>query len=231
MSAKHLTVIASVFFIGLIFGGVVFYTQKDETSGLQPSKNDAPIYVPELDSVSRDGVVVVENFTMPLPTSTERSAEPIVEPDIVPATQIADQTLTEFDGYYRIIKPDSDNFDTYLKAVGVNWLLRTAGRGINQDIRFTGLGNQNFRIETISFLKSSNQVFTLDEPLKFDTMDMRTVDGLWRLQSNDPPNLHLLETWANKQGTQSWIMRGPNLHLTLCCDNKCASRVYQRQQE
>lgn len=144
----------------------------------------------------------------------------------------SDETLEKFNGFYKITRPDTDNFDAYLAAVGVPWIMRFVGKGINQDVRMKAQGEHKIRIETISSIANSDQVFTLNEPVAFTSLDRRSVIGTWTLPSKNPPTLNLHETWKQKtkEGTQNWVMVQPGvIELTLCCEGKCATRVYEKQ--
>jgi len=191
------------------------------------------LVVPELvtqviETIEMSGDVKTESIsikTEPL-KATSSTAESISTKE-----DTSSSILQKFSGYYEVKNKDADNFDKYLAAVGVPFLLRFAGRGIKQDIRFTHLQNDRFQIETVSFIKNSNDIFELNTPRVFPTMDMRTVNGTWT-SSRNPPTLHLLETWGTKSGTQDWsIDSNGQLTLTLCCNDICSNRIYQRSNQ
>ena len=76
----------------------------------------------------------------------------------------------------------SDNFDDYMKAVGVGWALRKAGAMASSTTEITQEA-EGIRVNTQSTVKSSNFVFPDNKAVEYTTMDGRKTMVCVKLQN------------------------------------------------
>ncbi|CAG2181389.1 unnamed protein product, partial [Oppiella nova] len=66
--------------------------------------------------------------------------------------------MSEFTGKYKLEK--SDNFDNFLKELGVNFMLRKLANSTSPTLEITRNGDE-FVFKTVSTVKTSTMTFTL----------------------------------------------------------------------
>ncbi|KAL8591536.1 hypothetical protein ACOMHN_055503 [Nucella lapillus] len=119
----------------------------------------------------------------------------------------------------------TDNFDEYMKAVGVGLVMRKLGGRLKptQEIAVKG---DDWHIKTITTFKCSELQFTLGKPFEETTIDGRTVtttvrvDGqkLIQEQKGDPDSLITRE------------FDGKQMTMTLNTKGVICTRTYQKQE-
>jgi len=78
----------------------------------------------------------------------------------------------------------SDNFDKYMEAIGVSFLLRKVANGVtNAQLEITKEGEE-YTMKSISKIKTTETKFQLDKEFKETTMDGRDVMSTFSLNGN-----------------------------------------------
>ena len=88
-----------------------------------------------------------------------------------------------WDPYGKSKRGFSENFDEYMKEIGVSWALRKAGAMASSSTEISQEGD-GVRVNTQSTVKSSNFVFPNGKAVDYTTMDGRKTKVSYRPGSN-----------------------------------------------
>ncbi|CBY06784.1 unnamed protein product [Oikopleura dioica] len=118
----------------------------------------------------------------------------------------------------------NENFDEYMKKVGVGWVLRKAGATVSSTTEITQEGN-GIRVNTQSTVKSANVLFVPGVEQDVTTMDGRKVKSTL---NGDMNSFIIVEKWDGRETTLKWELVGEEVHLTLTCDEVVCKRTHKR---
>lgn len=122
-----------------------------------------------------------------------------------------------------------ENFDEYMKVIGVTLLLRkAAAMTTGGTTQITDLGDNKIRINTVSTLKSSDVTFTIGVESAETTMDGRKVKNTFTW--TDENTLHQSQHWndGKRKAVLIWTVENDQLKLTLECDGVKGVWYYNR---
>ncbi|XP_026691737.2 myelin P2 protein-like [Ciona intestinalis] len=122
----------------------------------------------------------------------------------------------------------SDNFDNYMKAVGVNIALRKMGAVVSSTSEISDVGGNKLRINTQSTFKSADVTFPLGEEFEEHTMDGRVTKTTIVWEGND--KLHQVQKWndGKRSCTLDWIYVDGGMDLRLECDGVVCVRHHSK---
>ncbi|XP_039274328.1 fatty acid-binding protein, heart-like [Styela clava] len=127
----------------------------------------------------------------------------------------------------------SDNFDNYMKQVGVNIALRKMALIVSSTSEITEEGENQIRINTQSTFRSSNVLFPLGKEIDEHTMDDRDVKTTVVWDGDD--KLLEIQRWEEgkdkkKRETKiEWILTGDGkMILRLECEGVVCERHHER---
>lgn len=159
--------------------------------------------------------------------------------------------MTSLEGTYSLVDYNSDQFEAYMVALGVNYLLRKAGKIAHQKVTITFLdsdGNNfdfnskndtsdspaKFHLITKGTVKSSNDIFILNQKNDYKTMDGRKATALVTYDK-EKNEVSFDESWTDSSNkirkcSQKWRLKpdNGNLELFLECDNVLCTRGFER---
>ncbi|GAV05213.1 FABP5 [Ramazzottius varieornatus] len=96
------------------------------------------------------------------------------------------QQNVDITGLYKLTS--SENFDEYLKAVGVSWALRTAVKALGSvgsaTVEITKIGQDEYSIKTVTSIKQAEIKFKLGQEFVEKTLDGRDVNTTFTLTGN-----------------------------------------------
>lgn len=119
----------------------------------------------------------------------------------------------------------TENFDEYMKALGVGMVMRKMGNSVNPQVTITKDGDK-FTVKAASTFKSTEFSFEMGQEFDETTADGRkvkttmTLDGdkLVQTQKGDPPSVLTREIVDGK------------LLLTMECKGVVAKRYYKKKE-
>jgi len=130
--------------------------------------------------------------------------------------------MSEFTGKYKLEK--SDNFDNFLKELGVNFMLRKLANSTSPTLEITRNGDE-FVFKTVSTVKTSTMTFTLGQEFEEERLDGKKVKSVITVEGNK-----LIQT--QKDGAKEVIyvreFSGDTLTATSTANNVTSVRVYKR---
>jgi len=120
---------------------------------------------------------------------------------------------------------DSENFDGYMKALGVGFVLRKIGNSVTPTVELKKDG-ETYTLVTSSTFKTSTISFKLGEEFDEETLDGREVKSIITLEGNK---------LVQKQGgtPESTIIRefdGNNMVATMTVGDVTCTRKYAAQE-
>ncbi|VDD96311.1 unnamed protein product [Enterobius vermicularis] len=152
------------------------------------------------------------------------------EHSIMQLKAAADQQLNSlaqnFVGKWELEK--SENFDAYLKELGINYFLRLLSRAIRNTLDIS-LVNDQWRIKVFSTFKNYEIKFVLDKEFQSKTIDGRPYKFLFHLDENG--KLIEKETKIRDTDKDSVITRwveGDQLIVLMESGDVNAKRFYRR---
>lgn len=141
-------------------------------------------------------------------------------------------SVQTYDGKFVLADADADNFEAWMAQVGVNWVLRKAGKAVNQTVVLELLDNKTkVNIKTISTVKSSNDIFEFGVEREYKTMDGRKVMAT-AVYNEEDNSVTLNEYWDSRKRFDSQIYKVNQdlLSVELKCDGKSCRRTFRRVQ-
>jgi hypothetical protein len=131
--------------------------------------------------------------------------------------------MEKFEGKWRM--ESSENFDKYMEAVGVGFMLRKVASTLKPDLIFVKDGDDKWKMRTESTFKTTEISFKLGEEFDEETADGRKVKTVMTLEDNK-----LVQ--SQKGDVDSTLTRELNDEdtLTLTCKAKDveSKRVYKK---
>ncbi|XP_003219600.1 fatty acid-binding protein 5 [Anolis carolinensis] len=128
-----------------------------------------------------------------------------------------------FLGKWRLIS--SDNFEEYMKDLGVSMPMRKLGAMAKPDVIITKDGD-TFTVKTESTFKTSEFSFKLGEKFTEDTIDGRKTQTLITLDDNNV--LTQKQQWDGKETTITRKIEDGKLVVECVINNVKCTRVYQK---
>ena len=133
----------------------------------------------------------------------------------------------KFNGSYTLIDKDADNFEKYMSAVGVGFILKKAAKNMSQSVKIE-VDGENIHVITTSPVKSSDEKFVFGVVRPVTTMDGRKVQCSLSKQGND---ILMVEDWdsACKHSEITLkILDDGNMVFELRAGGVECNRVYKR---
>ena len=84
---------------------------------------------------------------------------------------------------------ESNNFDAFMSALGVSYMVRKLGNASKPLVTITATGPNAYELKQVSLIKTSQIAFKLDEPFEETTADGRKVRVGWEESRGDPVRL------------------------------------------
>lgn len=123
------------------------------------------------------------------------------------------------------ILTSSENFDEYMKAVGVGFTTRQLASILKPTTEITVEGNKLI-IATHSTFKNTKLICTLDEEFDEVTADDRKVKSIVKLINN---KLVHHQKWDGKETILTRELKDNKLYLTLVIGEVTCTRIYEKQ--
>jgi len=120
---------------------------------------------------------------------------------------------------------DSENFDEFMKALGVGMIMRKMGNSMKPSISFT-LAGDTYTMKTSSSVKTTEVQFVLGKPFKETTMDGREAETTFTLEGNV-----LTQKQVAAKGPSATYVRtftDSSLVAVCECDGVKSTRTYKR---
>lgn len=137
------------------------------------------------------------------------------------------EIMSAFVGSWKL--SSSENFDEYLKAIGIGMIQRKMVEGVTPVQEVTVNGN-NFVIKTITKIKNSEIAFTLDTEFEETTLDDRKVKSTVTLVGDN--KLVQVQKPTKDGEEESEIVReidGDIYTMTLTAKGVSCTRKYKKQ--
>jgi len=132
----------------------------------------------------------------------------------------------------KFLLDSSENFDEYMKEVGVNMMTRTVAASLKPSYVITRDGDDVYNIRTESTFKNSDLIFKLNEEFDETTTDGRKVRSIIRLEGSKLIQNQKGRPGAEDKTVPSVITRELTDKDTLVCvctaNDKKSTRVYNR---
>merc|ERR1739838_801493 len=120
----------------------------------------------------------------------------------------------------------SDNFDEYMKSVGVNLALRKIGATVKPVLTITVAG-AGLKMKSVSTFKTIEMDIKLNEDTEEKTPDGRTVKSKYTM---DGAKLVQVQEWGGRKTTIVRYVEGGNLNIEMELDGITCKRVYGKAQ-
>uniref|UniRef100_A0A915KZW0 Cytosolic fatty-acid binding proteins domain-containing protein n=1 Tax=Romanomermis culicivorax TaxID=13658 RepID=A0A915KZW0_ROMCU len=127
-------------------------------------------------------------------------------------------------GYYKLIK--SENFDEYMKKIGISWSLRTLGNTLKPSIEISSHGDGIYALTTRSTFKNSDINFRLGEQLDETTIDGRVFRTTFTFEDNKLIQRQVPINSGDKLSVITRERSGENMIATFVCEDVEAVRTY-----
>ncbi|XP_060878986.1 fatty acid-binding protein, muscle-like [Metopolophium dirhodum] len=128
-----------------------------------------------------------------------------------------------FDKKYKL--DTSENFDEYMKALGVGLVKRTLGNSATPVVELTKTSDGKLALSSNSTMKNSLIVFSLNEEFVEETLDGRKVNSIIRQDGNK-----LVHVQKSDKHSETTIVREFNpdeLKMVLTIDKITCTRIYK----
>ncbi|XP_078279043.1 fatty acid-binding protein, brain-like [Rhinoraja longicauda] len=132
--------------------------------------------------------------------------------------------MEAFVGTWRLV--DSDNYDNYMKEIGMNFITRQLGN-VNKPTTVINVDGDQVTMQSFSTYRSSEIMFTLDKPFNEHTPDNRTCKTIVRFEGE---KMIQTQKWDENQTTLVWEIRDGKLILTLTFNDVVSVRTYEREE-
>ena len=135
-------------------------------------------------------------------------------------------TMKPFLGTWKFLR--SDNFDEYLKGLGISYPLRAMAKLTSPTIQIGADASGKFNLKTDAVVRSVNAVFSLGHTFQETTVDFRSVSSVFSL---DEEGALVSESTDNKSKICTTIKRrvtGDFMEVTMEVGEVKANAVFQR---
>merc|ERR1712131_310702 len=119
---------------------------------------------------------------------------------------------------------NSENFDEYMKEIGVSWALRKAGAMASSTTEISQEGD-GIRVNTQSTVKSSNFVFPDGKATEYTTMDGRKTMTTMKLNGDV---INSEETWDGKKSNMTFSVENNQMIITLVHGDVTCKRYHDK---
>lgn len=130
--------------------------------------------------------------------------------------------MAAFVGRWRM--ETSENFDEYMKAVGVGMMLRKTAGALKPDIVFS-IDGDTWKLRSESTFKNTEIVFKLGEEFDETTADGRKVKTTMTLEGD---NKLIHKQKGDPDSTLTRTIEGDTLTMTLEAKGVKSTRVYKK---
>ncbi|XP_026804308.1 fatty acid-binding protein, muscle-like [Rhopalosiphum maidis] len=119
----------------------------------------------------------------------------------------------------------SENFDDYMKALGVGMVKRTLGNTATPVVELTKNNDGKFVLSSNSTMKNSSIVFNLDEEFDEETIDGRKVKSIISQDGNKL--IHVQKYDKHNDTTIVREFEPDQLKMILTIDGITCTRIYK----
>uniref|UniRef100_A0A2S2PQQ6 Fatty acid-binding protein, muscle n=1 Tax=Schizaphis graminum TaxID=13262 RepID=A0A2S2PQQ6_SCHGA len=119
----------------------------------------------------------------------------------------------------------SENFDDYMKALGVGMVKRTLGNTATPVVELTKNADGKFVLSSNSTMKNSSIVFNLDEEFIEETLDGRKVKSIISQDGNKL--IHVQKYDKHSDTTIVRVFEPDQLKMVLTIDGITCTRIYK----
>lgn len=120
---------------------------------------------------------------------------------------------------------NSENFDEYMKEIGVSWALRKAGAMASSTTEISQEGD-GIRVNTQSTVKSSNFVFPNGKAVDYTTMDGRKTKTTLNLNGDE---INSEECWDGKTSKINFSVQNGEMVITLTFNGVTCKRFHTKE--
>ncbi|XP_067862951.1 fatty acid-binding protein, heart [Heptranchias perlo] len=131
--------------------------------------------------------------------------------------------MEEFTGSWRLI--DSQNFDNYMRELGVSFATRQVGNVI-KPTTVIKLDGDKVTLQTVSTFRNTEINFELDKQFNEHTVDDRECKTIVSLEGG---KLVQVQKWDGKQTTLIREIKDDKLLLTLTFNDVVSVRTYEKE--
>ncbi|XP_037071643.1 sodium/calcium exchanger regulatory protein 1-like isoform X2 [Pollicipes pollicipes] len=131
--------------------------------------------------------------------------------------------MVKYDGDYKLVS--SENFDEYMKAVGVGMVTRKAANALTPVVTVT-VNGQHWSMKQVSSFKTSEQEFDLGVERDITTPDGRKVKSI---VTKNGDTLTEKQTGDGKESTLVREFSDEGIKAVVSCNGVVCTRVYKRQ--
>ncbi|CAD6190982.1 unnamed protein product [Caenorhabditis auriculariae] len=131
------------------------------------------------------------------------------------------------EGRWKLV--DSDNFDEYMKEVGVGLITRKAAGALKPTIEIKHVGGDTWQINQFSTFKNTTLEFTLNKEFDETTPDGRTLRSILELKDGKLIHTQKKIKPEDKDSLITRWIEGDKLHVTLQSGNVVSHRAYERE--
>jgi len=130
-------------------------------------------------------------------------------------------------GYWNL--ENSDNFDNYMKKIGIGFALRTVGNNTKPSVEIVKSDNE-YALKTHSTFKNTELKFELNKEIDETTIDGRPVKTIFTLDGNKLVQTQKGTKPEDKDSIITREVQGDKLIAKLKCEDVEATRTYARGQ-
>jgi len=132
----------------------------------------------------------------------------------------------------RYLMESSDNFDDFMKALGVGMIKRKLANSVIPINEIEVADNGIYTIRTVTTVRTTEISFKLNEPFTEDTIDGRKTQTIATRIGNF---LKLDQKGDSSRGEKDSVMTrdlvGDTITMKLIVDNIVCTRIYKRMQD
>ncbi|XP_040210435.1 myelin P2 protein-like [Rana temporaria] len=126
-------------------------------------------------------------------------------------------------GCWKLIQ--SDGFEEYMKALGVDMATRLLASPLKPDVVISVNGD-DWSIKTVSSFKTTDLCFKLNEEIDEETADKRKCKTIFTLKDN---KLTQQQKWNGKESIITREVNNGQMITDCVCNNVKCHRVYEKK--